>query len=720
MEGLSTNSVLDCLRWIFNVYANKEEDPNNVQNHILSKKTVVQIFYDYNVLDTCGYNIFHLNEFLNQLSPELNSIELKHFLLLIFYIYRTQVEPKEDTDDLDVDEVSVNDINSISEDKDIIRKSTNIIRVILDDYEYSKKIFKFLTPNLKNEEFRPIFQYEVLDQISKYMYDFNEEIFCRYNSEDKDKGILFFNITKLNRYFIDFNIVNLFTGHELLNYVLIFYKPSNKNETVMEELIKFFEVPMNDLQIKDLFENYFGNPKELNFSYSSILLLTIILSLHLKSTQGCEISEKIRFFFEDILHLKRDDADLFEEKIEEEKVEEIIDDSLPDSETLKSAKIKDTYGKDDIEFLHDFLGNMDKVLPPEDEIILSFSNKYPNPVDKIVTINGTENNKTKGGIEKEKLPLFPTEKLYVEITEERERQTLKKEKEQIAKAKKPEKNRNKKELPVDAHMRDRITKEENSLKYLGNPIINTLTNRLIKNSIKEVLPNSHVYPTLIKETLMIPNACPQKCMELIVESMEDQVKGEYETAIKRLEKAYEIIPKENNKIDGQILLFFNLSFGALYETLGYNITAMKYFYNAYNNSAGLIRFDPDLALPYCFLGEFFIRIKEFNWALRAYLMAKNIREETVGGDTPDTASVYNNLGVACYCLESYLPADGYFKLAYEIYKELLGINHPRTMLVKGNISKMKQLSFNKNVEFKTLSLYETPTMTQKNNRKKKK
>ena len=63
-----------------------------------------------------------------------------------------------------------------------------------------------------------------------------------------------------------------------------------------------------------------------------------------------------------------------------------------------------------------------------------------------------------------------------------------------------------------------------------------------------------------------------------------------------------------------------------------------------------------------------MKIREFHWALRAFLHAKKIREETIGGDTPDTATVYNNLGVVSYCLESYLPANGYFKLAYEIYK----------------------------------------------------
>ena len=101
------------------------------------------------------------------------------------------------------------------------------------------------------------------------------------------------------------------------------------------------------------------------------------------------------------------------------------------------------------------------------------------------------------------------------------------------------------------------------------------------------------------------------------------------------------------------------------------------------------------------------------------MKAKKVREETIGAETPDTASIYNNLGVVSYYLESYLPAIGYFKLAYEIYKKMLGLTHPRTMLIKSNLTKMNQLNFNKEVEFKTLSKIATPAQLIKNPKKKK-
>ena len=208
-------------------------------------------------------------------------------------------------------------------------------------------------------------------------------------------------------------------------------------------------------------------------------------------------------------------------------------------------------------------------------------------------------------------------------------------------------------------------------------------------------------------------------MELIVESLEDKISGNYETAIKRLEKAQEFMPKDINKINWQTELFFNLSYGSLYESLNFDLMAMRYYLEACHIKEKFINANPDNALPFCFLGEFFLKIQEFEWSLRSFLKAKEIREETIGGDTIDTATIYNNLGVVSYCMESYIPANGYFKLAYELYKNLLGVNHPRTILIRGNITKLSNLNYNKDIQFKTLSLYTTPPQLIKNPKKKK-
>ena len=721
MSEFKENSVLQTLTTIFNSYLSREITENR-ENKVISKKTLIQIFYDFNVLDTCEYNVLHLNEFLHQLSPDTDTIDLKKYLMLIFFIYKNQIKGEED--ESEVNDVTTEEVNDISDNRREIAERSNIVKIFLEDYELGKKYFRFCVPSLDNPYFKEILNYDVIDNVSKYMYSFNEEIFTKYNSEQKEKKILYFNIVKLNSFFISSHISSVFKGTELTNFVQVFTKFELKHDSIREEFAGFCDTPMTEQRINDLFENYFSPTKDLNFSYSSILLMVTIMAFNLETTKDAPYSEKIKFFFEDILHLKRDDADLLTEKIEEEKQEDTIDDTLPESETLNKAKSKTSYTKDDIDLIHEFLLSLDKVLPPENENVLNFANEYPNLSTSLYTNNNDNkknNKKTESKKFDNKTPLFPVEKLMVEITEEKERQMNEKEQKQIAKAKKVKKqDKSKTVRPYDAIHDELIDQSKNDLRYMGKEIVYTLTNRLIKNTYKEILPNSEVYPTIIKEVLMIPPSCSQKCMELIVESMEDRVEGHYETAIKRLEKAQEFIPKDINKLDWQKDLFFNLSYGSIYDTLGYDIIALKYYAEACHISEKLISADPDNALCFCFLGEFFVKIREFNWALRAFLQAKKIREETIGGDTPDTATIYNNLGVVSYCLESYLPANGYFKLAYEIYKNLLGLTHPRTMMIKANITKMNQLNFNREVQFKTLSMYPTPALMIQNPAKKKK
>jgi tetratricopeptide (TPR) repeat protein len=318
------------------------------------------------------------------------------------------------------------------------------------------------------------------------------------------------------------------------------------------------------------------------------------------------------------------------------------------------------------------------------------------------------------------IPKFPVEKLAVEVEEEKERKIAEQEKRLIDKAKKAKKNQKEKvENPFDTVMGEVPNKEISDMRYQGHEKILTLTHRLIKQTYKEILPNSNVYPSLLKEVLIIPPLCPQKCIESIVESMEEQVNGRYEMAIRRLEKAQEYLPKDNAQIDWQTELFFNLSFGSLYEILNYDIVAMKYYNECVRITEKLIGDDVDTSLPYCFMGELFLKLQEYDWALRSFLKAKIVRESTIGGEAPDTASTYNNLGVVAYYLESYLPAKGYFQLAYEIYKKLLGLTHPRTMMIRSNLTKMNHLNFNKEIEWKTLSKYATPAQLIKNPKKKK-
>ena len=709
MEPLKENSVLQTITRIFNSYVYKEKH-DNPEIKSLPKKNIFQIFFDYNIMDTCGYNILHINEFLHQLAPvEEEEIIFYQFLQLIFFIYQVQINPNFD-EDIEVNDITIEEINNISDNRKEIANTMNIINIFLDDYENGKKFFKFCTPDCNNQLIKQLLNYEMLDQISKYMYAFNENIFLKYSKKHKDKQFIYMDISKLNPLFTKNNISAVFTGKELVSFVQIFTRFEIKSESTREDFAEILEQPMNELQIISFFENKLVSIRELNFTYSSILLLMALLSLQLKSTEGTDNYERIKFFFEEIINLRRDDVDPFSEKKEKVVEPEKKDDSIQDSEKLNLQKAKTEYDKDDYEFINEFFLTFDKVLPPVDENMLSFSNSYITPNKKIFT-----------DIKQENIPKFPVEKLYVEVVEQNERDLSQKESLQIQKAKKKKKDQKKTdENPYHTVMGELLNEQAEEKRYVGHERLDILTSRIIKKTMKEILPNTRMYPTIIKELLTIPTGCTQRCMELIVECFEDKMKGHLEQAIKRLEKAQDLLPKDRNNIDWQVELFFNLTFGSLYESLDYDLVAMKYYLDSFHISEKLITLSPDNALVFCYLGEFFVKIKEFQWALRAYLKARKIREETIGGDTIDSATIYNNLGVVAFCLESYLPANGYFQLAYEIYKNILGLNNPRTLMIKENLTKLRNLNFNKQVEFKTLSKFATPAQLMTNPKKKKK
>jgi tetratricopeptide (TPR) repeat protein len=100
--------------------------------------------------------------------------------------------------------------------------------------------------------------------------------------------------------------------------------------------------------------------------------------------------------------------------------------------------------------------------------------------------------------------------------------------------------------------------------------------------------------------------------------------------------------------------------------------ALKYGMTCKYISDKLDKASPDNALAYTCIASIMFKIREYEWAIRFYLGAKELREYTNGGDSADCATIYNNLGVCSYMLENYYISNGYFQLAYEIYKKILG------------------------------------------------
>jgi hypothetical protein len=128
---------------------------------------------------------------------------------------------------------------------------------------------------------------------------------------------------------------------------------------------------------------------------------------------------------------------------------------------------------------------------------------------------------------------------------------------------------------------------------------------------------------------------------------------------------------------------------------------------------------PDIAFSFCGLGSVLYHMDEPAWALRLYLKAREVRENTIGGDTVDTATVYNNLGCCMFMLERNEEAKAYFELANAILECELGFQHERTLTTKRNILKINRTVLNIVPEFRPLWTTYVPHPAPKTGKKKK-
>lgn len=113
-------------------------------------------------------------------------------------------------------------------------------------------------------------------------------------------------------------------------------------------------------------------------------------------------------------------------------------------------------------------------------------------------------------------------------------------------------------------------------------------------------------------------------------------------------------------------------------------------------------------------------MEEPAWALRLYLKAREIREETLGGDTVDTATVYNNLGCCMFMLERNEEAKAYFELAQAILECELGPHHERSLTAARNVKKVNKTVLNITPHFRPLWTTAVPHPCPKTKKGKKK
>jgi tetratricopeptide (TPR) repeat protein len=664
---IKDNNILKTLQNIFFEYSEKKEET--------SKLNIFKMLFEYKMIDVCDYNIIYVNYYLNKLNEEDN-ISFAQFLHLVFFIYGQQLKmlnqgnPENQTsmsegDQLpnEIHNMSSNSIKYIVENRKMIYSSNNIVRVLLDQREKGERFMELCCPLFsKNTQLlETLLNQELIFYISNYTNDLMS-IFLANSKFDEEKNVQYMNIADLISIIWNHHIYSNFDCDSIALIVSMFLYPY---EVKVDQKFKtIFDEPMNKKNpelVKEEFNKIYLNSDNLNFTFSTFILLLSAFGLNLNDNKDKEPIPSLEFFFKNIMELRENRSQEEMEVIDKSATIVEEEDHFPESKIyLQALEIQKNPTNQEADFIQDCLFMLEKDLPDLGSFIKDHQNPVPNQANALYA-----NPKM---IEKLK---FPLGQLQVEIDEENKRKIEKKDKAMIEGAKKV-KRPNPRDPPVKPVFREEFpNKEFERLKYFGNATIDNLKNRLMKNTMKEVLANSHVYPSLIREVMIIPKAVPKEVVETIMMSLRDQIAGNYEIAIRKLERAeYEFnLFKIHNS---QVELFFNFMFGNIYESLELNLMAMKYYLKAKAIGDKLYVTDPDNAIVYCNFGSLMITLREYEWALKCFLRAKDIRENTIGGDTLDTATVYNNLGVCCFHLQMWYPALGFFELAYSLYKKHLG------------------------------------------------
>jgi tetratricopeptide (TPR) repeat protein len=244
----------------------------------------------------------------------------------------------------------------------------------------------------------------------------------------------------------------------------------------------------------------------------------------------------------------------------------------------------------------------------------------------------------------------------------------------------------------------KTTKSETVLAFKKN-----MNSNLFPETAKKSLCNPGISPCLIKE-IYLPPSSPTEISTLIESVIVLQNNYNFSMALISLDKAknkwLEIMKTDSLK--PEIELYFEMTRGAIYESCEKDALALAQYYTTKIISDRLAFNHPDKALVYCGLGSVLYHSGEAEVALRCFLMGKKIRERTIGGDTIDTATVYNNIAVCLNGLQRFQEAYVYLELSAAIMDEILGPNHTRTLTVKQNIERIKRESMLASPEYQVL------------------
>ncbi|KAJ4462892.1 putative tetratricopeptide repeat protein [Paratrimastix pyriformis] len=197
------------------------------------------------------------------------------------------------------------------------------------------------------------------------------------------------------------------------------------------------------------------------------------------------------------------------------------------------------------------------------------------------------------------------------------------------------------------------------------------------------------YPSLIRDILLPPQAPTDEIARLLESAHCYHNQSHYERAVEifelTLQKWSALCDQKEPPLE--VSLYFHLAVGEVFESAGLDDEALATYLAAVKLSDWLPDGHPDIATPFARVGGVHFHALQMEEAVQNFLVAKVIREETLGPNHPDTAAIYHNLACCMLLLPpKYDECMQLFKKALAVFEFELGPEHPRTETTRRNLT----------------------------------
>ena len=152
-------------------------------------------------------------------------------------------------------------------------------------------------------------------------------------------------------------------------------------------------------------------------------------------------------------------------------------------------------------------------------------------------------------------------------------------------------------------------------------------------------------------------------------------------------------------MDPELLLYFFMSLGGVYESAGLQELALACFCEAKIVGDSLSSSVPEQALGYAAIGSIFFHLEQYGVALSFYEKALDVREQTLGDLHMDTALLFNNIACCYDMLNRVTEAVESFQKAKDVFTYEYGLAHPRTSTALRNLSRIRHRRLDFAVKF---------------------